>query len=522
MKMNLRALVATGILFVTPANVVSQQLKGGQVELGAFANFTKYDDTGVNLTTKAGAGGLIGLFLTPTFSLEAFNSYNYPSVSGTTSSDVEARVFGGSLLANLAHGAGSFILGAGYQRVAYRGGVASDDNGFHAIVGNRFYLGGRAALRVQGNAAYFSSSSLVPGESKALNLSASAGFSIFAFGGPPRDGDGDGVANRVDQCPDTPMGALVDGVGCPSDSDRDGAWDGLDNCPNTPSGATTDSMGCPSDSDGDGVFNGIDACPNTPNGATVDTNGCPIDSDGDRVFDGLDSCPNTPAGATVDEAGCPTDEDSDGIFDGLDQCPGTPLGTTVDASGCPADTDGDGVLDDADACAATPAGTNVDSRGCRIVVDTDGDGVDDSLDRCPNTTPGRSVDANGCPILFEVTQSGQRAQPLILEGVTFRSGRSELTETSFIVLDQVAASLIANPTVQIEIVGHTDNTGSRRGNQIISGRRAESVRTYLISKGISGSRLVGRGVGPDEPVATNDSAAGRAQNRRVELRLISR
>src|SRR2546421_12612767 len=101
--------------------------------------------------------------------------------------------------------------------------------------------------------------------------------------------------------------------------------------------ATVDSRGCPSDADGDGVVDGVDQCPNTPAGAMVDKAGCPLDSDTDGVPDGIDKCPNTPAGVEVDSVGCQRfkDSDGDGVDDTKDKCPNTPHGTRVDASGCP-------------------------------------------------------------------------------------------------------------------------------------------------------------------------------------------
>ncbi len=123
------------------------------------------------------------------------------------------------------------------------------------------------------------------------------------------------------------------------------------------------------DSDGDGVADSLDRCPNTPRGASVDAYGCELDSDGDGVKDSRDQCPGTPAGVSVDANGCPVDSDGDGVTDDKDKCPGTPSGATVDENGCELDSDGDGVVDRLDECPGTPAGTPVDKRGCEIKGD---------------------------------------------------------------------------------------------------------------------------------------------------------
>jgi len=101
--------------------------------------------------------------------------------------------------------------------------------------------------------------------------------------------------------------------------------------------------------------------------------------------------------------------------------------------------------------------------------------------------------------------------------VTFATAQSALKPQSYVVLDQVGASLVANPEIQIEIAGYTDNTGSPALNRRLSQARADRVRAYLASKGVSPSRMIARGYGPANPIAPNTTAAGRAQNRRVEL-----
>jgi outer membrane protein OmpA-like peptidoglycan-associated protein/opacity protein-like surface antigen len=158
---------------------------------------------------------------------------------------------------------------------------------------------------------------------------------ISYYFGKPKDTDKDGVADKIDQCPDTPLGCLVDANGCPTDADNDGICDGLDKCPDTPKGCKVDATGCPMDADADGVCDGLDKCADTPKGVKVDAMGCPLDADVDGVPDYTDKCADTQSGCKVDANGCPTDADMDKVCDGLDKCPDTPAGIEVDATGCP-------------------------------------------------------------------------------------------------------------------------------------------------------------------------------------------
>lgn len=234
------------------------------------------------------------------------------------------------------------------------------------------------------------------------------------------------------------------------------------------------------------------------------------DTDGDGVEDSLDRCPGTPAGAAVDTYGCELDSDGDGVKDSLDKCPNTPRGVSVNADGCPNDSDGDGVTDDLDKCPGTPAGAAVDADGCEL--DSDGDGVVDRLDECPGTTAGVQVDAKGCEIKEEIE----------LRGVNFESNSDRLLPGATSVLDYAVATLKRNPTIEVEVAGHTDSDGAADYNESLSERRATTVRDYLQSNGISGDRMTVRGYGESEPVADNNSATGKAQNRRVVLRITER
>ena len=169
----------------------------------------------------------------------------------------------------------------------------------------------------------------------------------------------------------------------------------------------------------------------------------------------------------------------------------------------PADSDGDGVTDDKDRCPGTAPGAAVDATGCEL--DGDGDGVVDRLDKCPNTPRGAKVDAQGCSLT------------LTLE-VQFDNNSSQLQAESQSYLDQVAARLNELTQITGVIEGHTDSNGSAEYNQDLSERRAKSVRDYLVSKGVSASRITAEGLGETQPIADNTTAEGRAQNRRVVLR----
>ena len=529
--------IATIVMMMAATSSLSAQYDR-RYEVGLFGAFTKYDKA-FNLASKIGGGVRFAYAFTPMIDVEVEALFQSPQDVGTA--HIEPLIGGGSLIVNALNAPrmSVYVLG-GYSRLDF--GATSPyrftDGGFHGGAGAKFFMSSRFALRFEARGIYTpSTTSAFPGASKsATHLVASAGFSFFQpdtrTKGPAGalDSDRDGVPDKDDACPNTPLGATVDARGCPHDSDGDGVLDGIDQCPNTPAGTKVDDKGCPLaaptavsvlDSDGDGVPDTLDKCPNTPAGAKVDADGCPIDSDHDGVWDGIDKCPDTPVGATVDATGCPHDSDGDGVLDGIDQCPNTPTGTPVDATGCPLDSDKDGVPDNLDKCPNTPAGIKVDANGCPIEHDSDGDGVPDSRDRCPNTPPGSKVDQYGCLLLFEVTPAPPGAPParptLILQGVNFQTGRSVLTRESYAVLDQVAASLVANPEIRIEIAGYTDSTGRKWTNMRLSMGRAGAVQHYLARKGVNPMRMRAQGFGASGYIAPNSTPEGRAKNRRVEL-----
>lgn len=138
--------------------------------------------------------------------------------------------------------------------------------------------------------------------------------------------------------------------------------------------------------------------------------------------------------------------------------------------------------------------------------DSDGDGVVDSLDKCPDTPHGYKVDPNGCPV--HVTLH-----------VNFAFDSSVLPASANSDIDKLTRVLKENPPAKIVIVGHTDHTGSDEYNQKLSERRAASLAKRLTENGIDGSRIEAIGKGEKEPIATNATAAGRAQNRRIEVEI---
>jgi len=211
-----------------------------------------------------------------------------------------------------------------------------------------------------------------------------------------------------------------------------------------------------------------------------------------------------------------TDADQDGIADSSDKCLGTSAGVMVDATGCEKDSDKDGIMDSADNCPGTASSVAVDISGCAIVVatiqpkDTDNDGIADLKDQCPDSKPGVNVDFEGCKL----------QKSYVLEGVNFVTGSDEITGASSNALNKVADTLNKNGDVKVEVAGYTDDRGQSGFNQSLSQKRAESVKAYLQSSGVSADRMKAKGYGEDGPIGDNSTSAGRAMNRRVELHII--
>ena len=119
----------------------------------------------------------------------------------------------------------------------------------------------------------------------------------------------------------------------------------------------------------------------------------------------------------------------------------------------------------------------------------------------------------------EVQRQGDQIKLIMPGNITFATDSSEIVSNFYAPLNNLASSFKQFNQNSIEIVGFTDSTGSRQYNMDLSQRRAQSVATYLTAQGVDGTRLSTRGAGPDQPIASNATADGRAQNRRVEVNL---
>ncbi|WP_433834257.1 OmpA family protein [Flavobacterium anhuiense] len=260
------------------------------------------------------------------------------------------------------------------------------------------------------------------------------------------------------------------------------------------------------DTDGDGIYDKDDACPDVA--GLKQFNGCP-DTDGDGIVDASDACPDVFGLAALN--GCP-DTDGDGIADKDDACPD--VAGLAALKGCP-DTDGDGIADKDDKC-PTVAGPK-ENGGCPF-LDADKDGVADKDDDCP-TVYGPASN-RGCP---EVTSEALEDLKVQARAVYFNSGKATFKtgdKETQARLDAIKEILKNYPNAKFSIEGHTDSTGSAKINDKLSQDRANAVMNALIERGVNPENLEAKGFGSSKPVASNKTAAGKAQNRRTEIRHI--
>ena len=254
-------------------------------------------------------------------------------------------------------------------------------------------------------------------------------------------------------------------------------------------------------------------------GLWLSSNGKPVtrvikDTDKDGIPDAQDMCPLQPGVAKWH--GCPVpDTDHDGIDDEHDSCRTLP--GLARYGGCPIpDSDNDGVNDEEDKCPHQAGLARY--NGCPI-PDRDGDGVNDEEDNCPDSAG--PVENHGCPVVVpqEIKKETTDKINYIAHNILFAMASDQLRDSSYRALDELSGLLSDHPEWQLTIEGHTDNQGTPERNRLLSEKRAIAVKTYLVGKGLAGSRLTAIGLGQERPIADNRTARGRAVNRRVELKL---
>lgn len=398
---------------------------------------------------------------------------------------------------------------------------------------------------------------LIPESSK--NAHIHFGLNL-TFGRPTGDKDKDGILDRDDACPTEP--GVAEFKGCP-DKDGDHVPDKMDDCPTVP--GLPAFAGCP-DRDGDKIIDKKDTCPDVA--GLPEFNGCP-DRDGDKITDKLDSCPDEAGLAKY--FGCP-DTDHDMVIDKRDACPND--SGNVNMSGCP-DIDDDGIVNKDDRC-PDKAGPK-DNEGCPLtklhlldkqgnivasaIVEKDGkftftympidesallklESFDVLITNEVTVVTGKLVriarrGADGyfhfenlptdkdkmgkmdvADVQIKLKKDEAEKVKKAMETLEFDFGSDVIRASSMDALDLVAELLMQNHDWRLKLSGHTDNKSSLKYNMNLSKKRVESIKAYLVKKGVAANNIVLKWYGPTKPIAPNETEEGRQKNRRVEFLII--
>ncbi len=394
-------------------------------------------------------------------------------------------------------------------------------------------------------------------------MTVTAGVQVYLFG--DSDKDNDGLSNSEEEelgtdplNPDTDGDGLLDGEEVQRwntdptkrDTDGDGLMDNEEIAEKTdPRNPDTDGDGLNdgdeksrgtkplvADTDNDGLVDGQEVLQFKTDPLVMDTDKDGL-NDGDEVTkyktdpsradsdgDGLNDSDEIARGTNPMKA----DSDGDGLSDSEEV-------KTANTNPLNRDTDGDSLSDGDEVKKYGTDPLKIDTDGdtlnddvelnrtktSPIKPDTDGDTVKDAADKCP--TVFGSVNNNGCP---EEKKPEPPPPPMkvgmkmVLENVEFETGKADLVPASLPNLDKAVESLTEYPNMVVEISGHTDNKGKAKLNKELSLRRAESVKQYLVSRGINPMRIQTKGYGSSQPRDNNKTESGRARNRRIEFKIL--
>ncbi len=382
----------------------------------------------------------------------------------------------------------------------YYGSVKFNKNEFvaGAEAGARFPLSEVVTFNGSVNATYMFADhfdAYYGGDFEDMHVTLNLGIGIKLSGGKS-DSDMDGVFDEVDMCPTSPAGSIVDVSGCPADNDKDGLTDDDEIAK-----FGTDPK--KADTDGDGLNDKAELDIHKTSPVKADT-------DGDGLNDNEEI--NKYKTNALD-----ADSDKDGLNDGAEV-------NTYKTNPLANDTDKDGLLDSSE---INTHKTNP------LEQDTDKDGLNDAVELNTHKTDPNKPDTDGGGVLDGVeikrpsnpldpkddiqTIKIEKGQAIVLEGILFKTGSADILPESESVLNKVYLTLNENIDLEVEIQGHTDNKGNKKKNVELSLKRAESVKTWLVARGINASRVTTKGFGPDRPVAPNTTEDGRAKNRRIEF-----
>lgn len=354
----------------------------------------------------------------------------------------------------------------------------------------------------------------------------------LTFGRQKMDKDKDGITDKKDECPEIP--GIVEFKGCP-DKDGDKVADKDDACPDV--AGLAEFKGCP-DKDGDKVIDKDDQCPDEA--GLAEFAGCP-DKDGDKVQDKEDECPEEAGIAEM--KGCP-DKDSDGIPDKEDQCPDK--AGPKETKGCPqiklhlVDEKGNVVKtvvrneDGTFTFDGLPADENV-------LLKLEGEDTDilKEINVKVNGTTKKAIKGDNGIFKFPVLKpqdTSLQKEPEVnavkldkkeeeilkkaFDNLEFETGKEIIKSTSLASLEELATLVQKKPEWRLMIAGHTDSQGQAAANMKLSQKRAEAVKKFLVSKGVSESKFVVKWYGSTKPIADNKTPQGRQKNRRVEMTII--